>query len=174
MWILAKCAKLKGLDTIRLSDVDPPDAFCRSDGVEKPIEITEVLEPGRRRGLELKPGMPTIWSDPVENWVERATAIPNALASRLQSKKAKEYPFGTELFVYLNIDEWGIRQLEIEGEIRSQLSSSCQPFGAIYVLWKDKLFGSAGGYWQSTTEDIEVDIDDQEFWEFATRDKQDG
>lgn len=82
--------------------------------------------------------------DPGENWVSRANAIPEALTREIAKKKRKSYPDQTELFVYLNISEYGIRQRKIEVYIRSELSKEPAPFSAIHVKWKEKVFSSSG------------------------------
>ncbi|MGB3489530.1 MAG: hypothetical protein WBA37_11210 [Xanthobacteraceae bacterium] len=126
-------------------------------------EVTETIEPGRKRRLEnWKPGE---WrGDPGSEWNRRAELIPVALANSLTKKKAIKYPSDTELFIYLNIGEYGIRQREIEDEIKRQLAASAGPFCQIYVLWKDKLFASSGESW-SRDEELTTDlVDDHALW----------
>jgi hypothetical protein len=51
------------------------------------------------------------------NWVERAAAIPAALEKAVSRKAAKRYGSATSLLVYLNINDYGIRQTETEAAI---------------------------------------------------------
>jgi hypothetical protein len=77
--------------------------------------------------------------DPVQNWVERAEAIPGALEKAITDKLAKRYGSGMWLVVYLNINEWGIRQDETERAIAEIKERYAEFFGRLFVLWKDKL-----------------------------------
>jgi len=143
-WLISKFGRLKNLPKVKLNRSDPPDAFVQIGDSSTPIEITEILEPGRLRGLEYRPGAPEVEEDPVEDWVRRADQIPSALLSGIRKKTAKAYPPNTQLLVYLNIGEWGIRQRETEAAIKSILSNPTAPFSKIYILWNVKLFDSCG------------------------------
>lgn len=143
-YLLLKFAKLKHLKRIRLNRNDPPDAYYADHHRVVPIEITEVLEPGRRRGNEYPDDEPRVEDDPVEDWFKRAGSIPGALSDGLNKKKRKKYAAETELLIYLNISEWGIEQTAIEHQIRYTLSLSTEPFSKIHILWKGKLFSSDG------------------------------
>ncbi|WP_425905928.1 hypothetical protein [Nitrobacter sp. TKz-YC02] len=153
MWVLARCALMSDCPLVRLAPLDTPrpDGYSRRDGLEFGAEVTEAMEPGRKRRLEnWKPGE---WrEDPGSEWIRRAELIPVALANSLTKKKAIKYPSGTELFIYLNIGEYGIRQREIEAEIMRQLDAPLGPFCEIYVLWKEKLFASSGKCWPRNEE----------------------
>jgi hypothetical protein len=144
VWLISKFGRLHEFSKIRLNRADPPDAFVISASSTTPIEMTEVIEPGRQRGLEYQPGGPNLVEDPVEDWVSRAEKIPPALQKGIKKKQQKQYTSDTELLVYLNINELGIRQREIELAIKSTLSKSTRPFSKIHVLWKEKLFDSTG------------------------------
>lgn len=142
-WVLAKFAKMAQIERLRLSDPDEqwPDAYVDIGGTTKFVEITEVLEPDRRRDDELKDeDAPDVWLDPVENWVARANAIPGALRTRLERKAQKRYGSPVVLLVYLNISEWGIRQTETEQIIADLKAEHASAFEQIIVLWKDKLY----------------------------------
>jgi hypothetical protein len=165
MWVLAKCTVLMDIPLIKLSFEDRYDGYVKRAGEAVPAEVLEVLEPGRKRNLEFGADAPEFSMDPGENWVKRANAIPGALETGIRRKKAKSYPQFTELFIYLNIDEYGIRQKETEQSIRSLLAQPVAPFGAIHVRWKEKLFSDCG----STFVDMDVlaDLDDgvdDAFW----------
>jgi hypothetical protein len=175
IWVLAKCARLMNIPKIKLSVEDPPDGYIDRGGDAVPAEVLEVLEPGRKRNLEFGPDAPEISMDPIEDWVRRADAIPGALAEGIHKKKAKPYPQSTELFVYLNIDEYGIRQKEIEGSIRSLLAKPVMPFSAIHVRWKEKLFSDSGATFvdSSVLEELDQGIDDESLWRSIVEDADD-
>lgn len=169
VWVLAKCSGPMDISRIRLSQQDPPDGYIDRGGEPIPAEVLEVLEPRRKRNLEYGPGAPTLSMDPVENWVRRANSIPEALANGIQKKKAKPYPPSTELFVYLNIGEYGIRQKEIEGVIRSLLAQPATPFAAIHVRWKEKIFSDNGAtFAEKSPLADEEDDDDESLWRLIT------
>ena len=111
--------------------------------------------------------------DPGENWVRRADAIPGALKSEIQKKKAKSYPESTELFVYLNIGEYGIRQKQIEGCIRLLLAEPLVPFNAIHVRWKEKVFSDCGGTLVYADALVDEEDDDEIFWKSTSEDVED-
>jgi hypothetical protein len=168
-WIIAKFGRLRGFSKIKLNRVDPPDAFVLSEAFEIPIEITEVLEPGRQRGREYRLGESGLTEDPVENWVSRADKLPLALETGVGKKQKKQYSKDTELLVYLNINEFGIRQVEIEAEIKSILVRPTTPFFKIHVLWKEKLFDSSGGMISDPEVMIDEDMgDDEEIFRAVT------
>lgn len=102
------------------------------------------MEPGRKIAEEYRSRDRAVEHDPVENWVARADKIVPALRSSILKKTRKHYSIHPELLVYLNIDEWGIRQREIETQIANVLADDTKPFSAISVLWKGKVFSSSG------------------------------
>ena len=158
-WLVSQYARILGATQVQLNRIDPPDAFVVVENMVIPIEMTEVIEPGRKRGLEYRPEAPTVQMDPVEKWVERADKIPAALREGIERKLAKKYPVGTRLLVYLNIGEWGIRQQAIESEINSLLTIFSDGFSGIDVLWKRKLFGSD----REVLIDIEASTDEEDW-----------
>lgn len=165
VWVLAKCANSMSIPEIKLSIEDPPDGYIRRRGDAVPAEVLEIMEPGRKRNLEFAPDAPQISMDPGENWVRRANAIPGALAEGIQKKKSKIYPQSTELFVYLNIGEYGIRQKEIEGYIRLLLVEPVKPFDAIHVRWKEKTFSNCGAVYEDSSFAIDSEMDDESLWD---------
>jgi hypothetical protein len=110
---LVDYAKLIGPHRIRLTSQVRPDAYVIWDtGSAVPIEITEVMEPGRIRGHEYRPQNRGLKFDPVENWHKRLDAIPIAIREAIQKKERRNYPAHTTLLVYLNISGHGVRQPE--------------------------------------------------------------
>jgi hypothetical protein len=164
-WVLAQSCKLMGVSSIKLNGVDPPDGFLQRDGRTSAAEIVEVIEPGRKRNLEYGPASPDFMMDPGENWVRRAKAIPPALEHEIEKKRAKVYPASTELFVYLNIDEFGIRHNEIEQFIRDKLSGDAAPFLAIHVRWKLRVYSSSGETYVDPDIPSEPEFDDDSLWD---------
>jgi hypothetical protein len=143
-WALSKYAEFTCPSAIQLNRIDPPDGFVRRGDVVVPIEITVALEPGRKPALEFRAARLSSEFEPVERWVELAAAIVPALRARIEKKLQSKLSLGTELLVYLNIGEYGIRQREIEQDIKSILQEKIGAFSAIHVLWKEKLISSSG------------------------------
>jgi hypothetical protein len=160
-WALSAYSKFICPNAIRLNHDDPPDAFVKRGEIDTPIEITEVLEPGRKPSLFYKAKTPELILDPGEDWIKRAEAIPDALRSRLADKAKRAYTKGTELLVYLNIDELGVRQEEIESQLLSILPSSTGSFAMTHVIWKYKLFSSNGEI-KAIPDPFEFEVDDDE------------
>jgi hypothetical protein len=73
-WVLGRFGALTEADAVRLVADTWPDGQARFGARAINIEVTEVLEPGRRRGREYRTS-PGIEMDPVENWIRRADAI---------------------------------------------------------------------------------------------------
>jgi hypothetical protein len=125
---------------IRLRRDDPPDAYLRQSANSKqlPIEITEVMEPGRQRGLEYRPRTQRQRSVSMEEIRKRAEEMPEALSKRIKEKQQGNYPADTMLLVYLNFGNHGVRHTETEREIRNVLSRPSR-FTRITIIWQGKL-----------------------------------
>jgi hypothetical protein len=141
-WTLAELVRHKRVAEVRLARQGErwPDGFVRTRGGRVVnIEATIALMPGRKMGEEYK-FESGVQFDPVENWVARADAIPEALESAIKKKVAKQYGSHSWLIVYLNLSEYGIRQRETEQVIHALKRRYADAFDRLLVLWKDKLF----------------------------------
>lgn len=139
---------------MRLNSQDPPDAFIDMQGEVIPIEITVAMEADRKIGLEYRANNSVDRYDNVEDWRKLAEAIPSCLVESIRNKQQKRYQTTTELLVYLNMNDCGIRQLKTELRISDVLAKSYEPFAAVHVLWKDKLFSSRYGILVNTSPDF--------------------
>lgn len=134
---------------IRLKSVDQawfsgpsdqwPDGYVRLGGVTKNVEVTIADMPGRKMGKEYRTDG-GIELDPVEDWAARADAIPQALETAIRKKVAKRYGSGMWLVIYLNLNDYGIRQTQTELIIAHVKQKHDSAFNALFVLWKDKLY----------------------------------
>ena len=140
-WTLAEFVKHKSVDQVRLSAPSDrwPDGQVWIKQETKSVEITVALTAGRKMGDEYKPGPEIFTFDPVENWVARAEGIPAALEKAITKKVAKRYGSGVWLVVYLNINDGGIRQREIELAITTIKQRHTESFDGLFVIWKDQL-----------------------------------
>ncbi len=139
-YVLAKFVELTPVENVRLAGVADqwPDGYVTLAGKTHNIEITSTH--GRRKlGAEYRSRW-TARMDPVENWVARAESIPRNLREVIEAKSKKNYASPCWLVVYLNINEWGIRQVETEKAIEAIKAEFVASFEAISVLWKEKLY----------------------------------
>jgi hypothetical protein len=107
---------------------------------EKPIdvEVTEVLEKGRRRGDEYRKKFRPSDGKP-EDWRNRALTIPRQLEEAIQRKIDKAYARKCTLVIYLNMSNYGILQQETETRITEVKANYPDKFTEICVLWQEKL-----------------------------------
>ena len=143
-WTLAKFAmRHTAVDQVKLAAPDDrwPDGYVSAAGAIKNVEVTIADMSGRKMGAEYKIDTDTRFEpDPVENWVARADAIPEALESAITKKIAKQYSSRAWLVVYLNLGEYGIRQQQTELVIaQTKLRHACS-FEGLFVLWNGKLY----------------------------------
>jgi hypothetical protein len=141
-WTLAEFAiRLKLADQVWLSRPDDrwPDGFVRVGGAVKNVEVTIADMPNRRMGMEYRTDRGSEF-DPVEDWIARADAIPEALETAIRRKIAKHYGSGFWLVVYVNLGEYGIRQQQTELIIAQVKQKYASAIEALFVLWKDKLY----------------------------------
>jgi hypothetical protein len=137
-YVLAKFARLQEADSVRLESDQWPDGFIKLQGETYNIEVTST-HGGRKLGQEYRHVRgPTL--DPVEDWIERADSIPKYLDEAISGKRQKNYASPCWLVVYLNISEYGIRQLETEQVIAAAKARYAAAFVDVSVLWKGKLY----------------------------------
>ena len=98
-----------------------------------------ALMPGRKMGKEYRTD-DGIEEDPVEDWIARADAIPEALEAAIQKKIAKRYGGGVWLVIYLNLNDYGIRQQQTKLVIAQVKQRHANAFEALFVLWKDAVY----------------------------------
>jgi hypothetical protein len=125
-WTLAEFAiRLKSADRAWLSGPGDqwPDGYVRVGGATKNVEVTIADMPGRKMGEEYRTDG-GIEFDPAEDWAARADAIPQALETAIRKKGAKRYASGIWLVIYLNLNDYGIRQTQTELIIGQRVSHS--------------------------------------------------
>lgn len=144
-YVLAKFAARIGADDVRLADRREqwPDGFVRFNKRTTKVEVTST-HGGRRLGEEYRKPR-SMRFDPVEHWNARADSIPGYLDTSIRDKVSR---YGARysdcwLVVYLNIDEWGLRQREIEQVIAETMIRYNDHFQEISVFWKGKLYSAS-------------------------------
>jgi hypothetical protein len=144
-YVLAKFAARIGADQVRLADRRDqwPDGFVRISKRTVKVEVTST-HGGRKLGEEYREPRGMRF-DPVEDWHARADSIPGYLDTAIREKVSR---YGARycdcwLVVYLNIDEWGVRQREIEQVIAEMMIRYSDHFREISVLWKGELYSAS-------------------------------
>jgi hypothetical protein len=147
-WLAAEFGKHRKSVAVQLvADSDQwPDFRAETDGVIECIECVEADIPGRRRGDEYRVAArkqtgTNVVDDPVEDWITRADSVPASLSAAIAKKIGKRYAGSAGLLVNLNINEFGIRQLEIEAAMGPSIAPALQCFQHVWILWKERLYG---------------------------------
>jgi hypothetical protein len=116
---VAEFCKHSEVTEVRLGN-DPPDALVRfKPGEDVPVEVTEVQEPGRKRGDEYKQlGVQAATYVPESDVASRTEMIVAALENAVATK-AEQYDFAPLLIVYLNFPHDRRGETAIRKAIRS-------------------------------------------------------
>lgn len=164
-WAAATFANIHGASEVRLVAEEWPDFELKFRDDVETFEFTEADVPGRKRGQEYQEAEDTVGpdgiyveDDPVEDWIARAEAAPDALRIAAETKAGKAYSGDAQLLIYLNISEFGIRQEDIECCFQESTKPAKNAFDTVWILWK----GAAYKVWDKgrlcderlTTEEI--------------------
>lgn len=138
--VLATFVQYRTVEKARLAnEKDPwPDGFIGTPKDPVNIEVTEVLEEGRKRGDEYKNDARPLDGD-AEDWRRRALDIPVQLEKAIKRKKNKGYGKKCKLVIYLNMSNYGVLQKETEARIAAVKGKYAADFQEICVLWQEKL-----------------------------------
>lgn len=102
------------------------------------IEVTEVMEPGRRRGDEYRCETEQQYVRDFDPYL--GETIANELARGIKKKADKGYPNKPLLLVYLNIGPGGRIGNEVESAIARLRAEYADKFKEICVLWGSKWY----------------------------------
>lgn len=142
-WAAAVFGQQRGAGAVRLVADNWPDLELRFGNVVEAYEFVEADLPGRERGREYREaaakGYP-VEDWPVKEWVEAARIAPMALRTAAEKKAAKGYPATAGLLIYLNINEFGIRQREVEASFAEAVQPAEGRFTSVWVLWKSRCY----------------------------------
>ena len=141
-WVAASFGDAIGAKKVRLVADRWPDFEIEHDSQLEAFEIVEADAPNRRRGEEYRGTPRGIEEDPVEDWEARAEDAPNWIRAACEKKAGKGYDTTAEasLLVYLNMNEFGIRQEEVESSFADATGAAKDAFAAVWVLWKSKAY----------------------------------
>ncbi len=139
-WTACHFINLVPCDAVRLFDGNWPDFQTRQRDIIKGYEVAEVIDPNRRRGAE-NWNAESVIPDPEEDWHKRAALILPTLRAVIAKKVGKHYPANeAALLLYLNIDEWGVRQRELEADFHAATQLAKDKFTDVWLLWKVRLY----------------------------------
>jgi hypothetical protein len=135
---LASLCQHRNFKAVRIEENDPPDAWVRLDnGQEEQVEITEVMEPGRKRGDEYKRGVAYAPRYvPSAQAHEHAKSVISELVKVITAKAGK-YNFKPRLLVYLNFG-YGPAEAIIKKAIAEIRSTYANDFSEIHILTDTK------------------------------------
>jgi hypothetical protein len=149
-WLAAEFGRHRQSSSVRLVPEREqwPDFEAWAGDVTERVECAEADVPGRRRGDEHRAaeartanGQPNLEHDPIEDWIARADEALAALAATIATKVGKHYAGRASLLVYLNIGEFGIRQVEIETAMAPAVAPALPYLRRVWILWKARLHG---------------------------------
>ena len=139
-WIAAKFGKLRIADEVRLvEDVWPDFEIKLEDQIEK-FEAVEAYDPKRRRGDEYREDLGEVEFDSPSDWKAQAKQAHAWLEIACKKKVSKNYAPGANLVIYLNLEEYGMHQRDVEASFVASTSFARGFFVSIWILWKDKIY----------------------------------
>jgi hypothetical protein len=138
---IAEFSKNRNIESLRLAEQveQSNDGQFRNSGKATNIEVTEVMEPGRKRGDEYRVGRTA--EEKVRDFDPcLGKTIATALSTGIRKKAEKKYATRPLLLVYLNISTGGRLGNEVEAEIKKLKAEYADTFTEICVLWANKLY----------------------------------
>lgn len=139
-WIAAEFGEMRKVKHVRLVSENWPDFELLLDHQIEAFEAVEADDPDRRRGDEYQENTGIIEDDPVEEWIFRAEQAPIWMENVCRKKVKKHYSARSNLVIYLNMSEYGIRQSEVESCFQSATEVAKDDFETIWILWKKKTY----------------------------------
>jgi hypothetical protein len=133
---IAEFSKHRPLKSIRLAEQH--DSEAKDDTGTFDIEVTEIQEPGRRRGDEYRCGVPALTHSEFDPNLGKTIA--SQLAKGVQKKADRKYGSKPLLLIYLNISTGGRLGNEVEAAIKEERRKHAIAFREICVLWAGKLY----------------------------------
>jgi hypothetical protein len=136
---IAEFSKNRNIESLRFAEQveQSNDGQFRISGKTTNIEVTEVMEPARKRGDEYRVGR-TAEARGFDPCLGKTIAT--ALSTGIRKKAEKKYATKPLLLVYLNISTGGRLGNEVEAEIKKLKAEYADTFTEICVLWANKLY----------------------------------
>jgi hypothetical protein len=96
--------------------------------------------PSDGAGDEYREGIGDVEDDSVEEWAARAEQASAWLEAACRKKLNKLYSARANLVIYLNLNEFGIRQQSVQGCFPAVTEKVKDSFDAVWVLWKEAAY----------------------------------
>jgi hypothetical protein len=142
--VLAEFVKLRRVEQVCLAGAreEWPDGFIGNPKAFENVEITEIMEPGRRRSDEYRPTVHNSEPPPdrPEDWRVQAAKIPAALEAGIKKKVRKNYGVKPILLIYLNMGDYGLMQKQTKAAITELKAKYSESFHEIWVIWQGRLY----------------------------------
>lgn len=139
-WILAQIAHAIEVTRLRLSNIDPPDAFVEVKDSVLPLELTCADWEGRKIALEYsRAGVQHNFKFDDTN----EDLIIKNLEREIRKKESKKYSCDLSLVVYLNCGFHYGTNSSVDHYIRELVKEKCEYFRSRFVMWGDRLYGPA-------------------------------
>jgi hypothetical protein len=149
-WAAAQFAKGRRALSVRLIDAHEqwPDFEVRTRTREMvQWEFTEVDDPDRRRGQEMKlaerrraAGGATSEPVPLDAITAQTGEVPDWIRKRCGEKVNKHYSERVGLLIYLNWGNYGLKEEEIEQTFPSATACAKDSFKEVWLLWNLRLY----------------------------------
>ncbi len=99
------------------------------NGVSHAFQVTEVMEPGRRRGDEYRQGTPAVRAD---DWSRGTQLGPTWVRAAIEKKLQKQYAGAGQLnlLAYLNFGAWEQQYVDI----RRECADVSKHFASVWLL----------------------------------------
>lgn len=139
-WIAAVFGAAREAGKVRLVSDPWPDFELCIDGKTELFEAVEADDPDRQRGNDYRNKASEVGEGDVEDWVARAEQACSWLRRVCEKKKRKRYGGDVNFVIYLNLNEYGIRQQEVEACFAPATEIVKDNFVSIWVLWKMRAY----------------------------------
>jgi hypothetical protein len=144
-WVIGKVGSIAGVHRARMSDQERPDGFFKlRNGREIPVEVTELLQEGRRRGDESFSGIRHQLHKELTDAVDYNGAWIEAAVTKKLNKDAS-YPSGTMLLIYHNTSlyDWDSARQQINNEFERAASRKGVNIIGSIISYNGRLYGEA-------------------------------
>jgi len=139
-YVAAEFARARNAEKVRLMSGPWPDFELTIDGRVELFEATEAYRPGRRRGDEYRNDDGSVLITLQRDWVALTQQAPAWIEAACRRKLDKRYGSCSRLVIYLDMNEFGDRQKEVEACFAPATHVAKDAFEAIWVLWKKRAY----------------------------------
>ena len=139
-WVLARGAALLGGSHVRLSQIDPPDGYLMIDNKVVAIEVTELIQKGRRRGDEACEPVRLISEVEINKSIEQNEQWLKALIAKKLKSDARQEP-NTILLVYHNTSLFSFDAEKTRAELEAAALLRATNIVGSIILYEGQIYG---------------------------------